>query len=133
MDDYAGALLQHSWQKRPVQPNSSEQVHVECILPIGIGQYQRSSTRSGRTTSVVDQDVHTPELLEHFPNGFVDPGSCADVCLDKQFRCVSFGQRRTRGGADRRAAGCETTDDRLTPSPTSTRDKDALASELGFP
>ena len=57
----------------------------------------------------------------------------ADVCLDKQVRCVSFGQRRTRGGADRRAAGCETTDDRLTHSPTSTRDKDVLTSELGFP
>jgi hypothetical protein len=80
----------------------------------------------------VDQDVQTSELLQHFSNGFVDPGSCADVCLDKQFGWVSFGQRRTRGGADRRAAGFETTDDRFTHSLTSTRDKDAFASELGF-
>src|SRR5882762_4547284 len=38
MNNYTEALLDHRWKQRAVQSNSSEQVCVERVLPIVIGQ-----------------------------------------------------------------------------------------------
>jgi hypothetical protein len=124
--DMTPALCFNIPAETPVQPDCSEQFMSNASA----NQNRTIPTllhRCGKPPALWIQNVQTSELV-HTSQRFVDPGSCADVCLDKQFRLRSLRVTANARGADRRAA--VRNDDDRSPTPYSHPDKDALSSEL---
>src|SRR5712691_805434 len=97
MDDHARALLQHRWQASAIQADGGEQVRVERMLPIVIGQRQCTAARRCGTADVVDQDVKAAETIHYRLDDLIDPCARTDVCLDEPIERAAGGQGSCSG------------------------------------
>jgi hypothetical protein len=79
MDDDARALLRHRGEEGAIQADSGEQVGVERLLPIGIGQRQGPTARRSGTTDVVDQNIEAAETLHDHLDDLIDPCARTDL------------------------------------------------------
>jgi hypothetical protein len=57
MDDDSRSLLEHPRRKCAINADSGEQVGIDRLLPIVVGEGQRAAARCRRAADIVDEDV----------------------------------------------------------------------------
>ena len=129
MDDHARALLQHRWQEAAIQSDGGEQVRVERLLPIVIGQRQCAPARRRGTADVVDQDVEAAETIHGRLDDLIDPFARTDVCLDEPIRRAARRKRSCRRDHLSTSAN-EALDNCFANAPGSTRNQNSSAREI---
>jgi hypothetical protein len=64
MDDNTGALVEHLWQERPIQPDRRKKVLIERAMPLAIVECREAAAGSRRAANDMDDNIDTAELLQ---------------------------------------------------------------------
>ncbi|SRR6266481_7040283 len=94
VDDGARFGFLQRRQQRIRYPDSREDSHVQCILPLCIGNGGRALQVNPRGTGVVDNNVDTSEDLQRRGGDGLGPFVRADIPLNefRAFRCLIAGR-----------------------------------------
>jgi len=123
-------LFQHRWKKSAIQSDGGEQVRVERVLPIVIGQRQCAPAPRRRTAYVVDQDVDAAETIHYRLDDLIDPFSRTDVCLDELIGRAA-GRHGSCSGDHLSTSANEALHNGFSNAPGPTRNQNSSAVEIG--
>src|ERR1700746_1846509 len=116
MNNNAGPALDHPRNKRSIQANRHQQIHIESSLPIVVCKSPESPMRSLRSAKTVHENIQPMPLLLDAVDNLLDTLCRADVCLHEQGWVLFLRQWGACRGCDRRTAQQEAAHDRLSHS-----------------
>src|SRR4030095_6455596 len=89
MNDYAGAALNHLGEQATIQPDGRIKILIDGLLPELIRDGNESSAGRGRSSDVMDKNVHAFKPAQHFADDMRRAFGSRDVRLD-EMRCSVF-------------------------------------------
>src|SRR6266849_5568733 len=98
VDDHAGGTLNHAWYEGAIQAHRRQEIDVEYVLPVLVGQNLEATGFGCRSAYIVDEDVDPAPLPLNASNDRLDSRSCAYIRLDEQRGIGPFRRRATRCG-----------------------------------
>src|SRR4029077_12986430 len=104
MNNNTGPALDHPRNKRSIQANRRQQIHIESSLPIVVRKCPESTIRSLRSAKTVHENIQPMPLLRDAVDNLLDTLCRADVCLHEQGWVLSLRQWGTGRRCARRTA-----------------------------
>src|ERR1700688_3121068 len=104
MNNKARPALDHPREKRSIQANRRQQIHIESSLPIILRKCAESTIRGLRSAKTVHENIHPLPLLLDAVDNLLDTVCSADVCLHEQGWVLSLRQWGPCRRCDRRTA-----------------------------
>ncbi len=83
MDDDALALGDHAGDQGPVEPDCGEEVEVQLLLPLLVGESGKAARGGRGTAQHVDEDVEAAEVALHRLHHGLDASLRGQVGLDE--------------------------------------------------
>ncbi|MNN31902.1 hypothetical protein D3C81_1456080 [compost metagenome] len=117
MDDGTGALLQHHGQQPPVQPDGGEQIPVQGLQPVFIGQDKRPARRCAGASHIIHQNINTAQHFLYPVDNLLHPFRSGNIRLHEQLRLHQPGRPRTGSRQHGGTAACQPFGDRFPHSP----------------
>src|ERR1700682_679884 len=87
MNDDARTAFDHGRQEASVQPDGGKQILVDGLLPEFIGNRNKAAAWRGRSTDVMDEDVHTLEAAQNLTDHLRRALRSRDIRLNEMTAC----------------------------------------------